>query len=139
MNALEPLMMKSSPSRTALVARDDASLPALGSVRQYDENFCAYHGTQSTTARNVVLSTELNGAQHITQCKRAAHLHRNKVREPLLALLLVAERVHHPAAHVVDGQVGGGACAPRRQRLKHNASVDTRQVGTTDVLFDKHA
>ena len=61
-------------------------------------------------------------------------LHRAQFRQPCLALLLGAEGVDHPGAHVVDGDEGGDRRAAIGERLEDQCGVEPAEARAADIL-----
>ena len=51
-----------------------------------------------------------------------------------MPLLVGAESVDHPGAHVVDRDEGGDGGTPGRKRLENQRRVEARQRGAADVF-----
>ena len=60
-------------------------------------------------------------------------LHRAQLRQPLLALRVVAIGVDHPRRHVVDRDEGRHRRAALRERLEDQRRVEPRQRRAADI------
>src|SRR5262249_40479035 len=61
-------------------------------------------------------------------------LHRGQLRQPVFALIVVAEIVDHPRRHVVDGDVRRRRRASRGQLLEDQRGIGTREIGAADLV-----
>ncbi len=81
----------------------------------------------------------IRSGARLGQAIACQQFHGAELRQPFLALRVIAIGVDHPRRHVVDRDIGGRGGAALRQLLVDQGGIERGERGAADVLLDVHA